>query len=459
VNLFLKDYADPPKYRSTFDYNYSVVNNIENDRLCQAYVQYLADSTKVTFEIILIDLKRYILCNQEYSPSHIRKKLVHLLVLPFYFVNALSKIRWKRSKSNGEILIDDWYKNSAETFYGRELISRLNANWRTLAVDFQSLAEVDLRTFISTIPAFVRSFFHASKILKAYGIDLRRYTYSFFTKILEGKTIEKYYRPKLVISGNDNDMSVVKAKAAGAAVLLIQNGLRPYWSNSCFKFADYYISMGTDRILKARTDQGCQFKRCYSLGSLRLYNYLQQSGNVNSVLLYDVLWVSTCGLGDYDSTLKSYYLATDEHKAIRTFNDLVDKKNLRAAYQCRYTNEMFDLRRLGLFNDKVTYIEAGSKSVYQSVAESSVVFSSWSTVCHEAMGLKKKIGFVNLSGNDYVNYIFEELAIEYTGKGDFSPEDFFVEIKGREFDYNNYMIQSSSYVDELIGVVGRALAQ
>lgn len=457
MNQFLKDYTDPKEHKNTFDYNYLIVSNIENDRLFHAYVQHLADSTKIKYEIILLDLKRHILCNQEYSPSHTQQRLIHLLIFPYFFVNALSKVRWKKSKSISEIIIDDWYKNSAETFYGRELIMRLSSNWRTLVVNYQSLAEIELTTFITTIPAFVRSFFHTNCIMKAYGIDLRRYTYSFYTKILEGRTIEKYYEPKLVISGNDNGMSVVKAKAAGADVLLIQNGLRPYWSDSCFKFADYYISMGTERIIQTRTDQGCYFKSCYSLGSLRLYNFLRQSGNIKLALLYDVLWVSTCDLCAYDSTLNGYYLATDEHKAIRKFNELVEKNSLRAAYQCRYANETDDLRKLGLFNEKVTYIERGSKCVYQSVAESSVVFSSWSTVCHEAMAMKKKIGFVNLSGNDYINYPFKELGIEYTGKGNLSPEDFLAGIRGREFDYKNYIKQSTEYVDELIDIVDRAV--
>lgn len=333
----------------------------------------------------------------------------------------------------------------------------MSSKWRTLVVDFQSLSEIDVTIFITTIPAFLRSFFHASSIMKACGIDLRRYTYTFYKIILEGKTIEKHYEPKLVISGNDNGMSVVKAKAAGADVLLIQNGLRPYRSESCFKFADYYISMGTERILQARTDQGCYFKSCYSLGSLRLYNFLRQSGNINLALLYDVLWVSSCGLCDYDSILNGYYLATDEHKAIRIFNELVEKNSLRAAYQCRYANETDDLRKLGLFSEKVTYIEGGSKCVYQSVAESIVVFSSWSTVCHEAMALGKKIGFINLSGNDHINYTFKDLEIEYTGKSNLSPEEFLAGIRDREFDYKNYMKQSTSYVDELIGIVDRAL--
>jgi hypothetical protein len=421
-------------------------------------VQYLSDSTQIDFEIILLDLKHYILFMQEYFPYNIQRKWIHLVALPYFFINALSKIHWGEKESITEIIIDDWYKNSTDSFYGRELVTRLSSNWRTFVVNIQSLTEIDLKTFMRIIPPFVLSFINATHILKVHGMDLRRYTYTFYKNVMEGNAIKKHYKAKLVISGNDNGMSIIKAKAAGADILLIHNGVRiPYCSHFCFKYADYNISMENMHILQARINQGCKFINYYLLGSVRLHNFLRQNSDVDLPLIYDVLWVSTCGLCDYDSKMNGYYLSTDEHKAIRIFNQFVDESSIRAAYQCRYPNEIDDLRKLGLFNNNIVYIERKGEGVYQSVAQSKVVLSSFSTVCLEAMAMGNKVGFVNLSGNKYINLIYKDLAIEYTGEGNLSFVDFYNEIRDREIDYTNYIKQSASYVNELIDIVDQAV--
>ena len=457
----MKEYTKPCQFKAIFDHNYYIIDKIEENEKVRSFVQYLADSAQINFEIVLRDLKNYILVAQQYYPHYVKRTLVNMLFLPYFFVNALKSLSLKKDNGKKEIIIDDWFENSTEGFYGPELVSRLRSLWDILFLNFNSIKEIDFKVFISTIPMFMYSFLWAFRAGRKNRIDLRRYTCSFYTKVMKGKTIAKHFQPKLVISGNDNGLFIITAKAAGADVLFIDNGLRwPYFSEFCFKYADYNVSLEAEYVFKTRTSQGCYFKNNYTLGSLRLYNYLHQINSADLPVLHDVLWISTyTGICNYDSPLNGYYLATDEQKAIKVFNDIINKRSLKAAYQCRYADEIKDLTRLGLFKEKVTYVEIGTKSVYQSIVESKIVLTSWSTACHEAMALGKRVGFINLSGNEYINFIYKDLAIEYTGKDGCSIEDFFESINTRELNYNNFIQQSPRYVDELISIITKAITE
>jgi hypothetical protein len=461
ADLHLKKYTEPRQFKHIFDHNFNIIDRIEENEAIRAHVRYLADSSKIDFGIVLRDLKNYILVAQQYYPHYVRRKPVNMLFLPYFFVNALKNLCLKKDNDKKEILIDDWFENSTEGFYGPELVNKLNLLWDTLLVNFNTIREINFKVFVSTTPMFIYSFLRALRAGRKSGLDLRRYTYSFYTKVMKGKTIAKNYRPKLVISGNDNGLFVITAKAAGADVLFIDNGLRwPYFSEFCFKYADYNISLEAEHIFQTRTGQGCYIKNNYTLGSLRLYNYLHQNNSAGLPVLYDVLWISTyTGICDYDSPLNGYYLATDEQQAIKVFNDIIENKSLNAAYQCRYADEIKDLKKLGLFSEKITYVEITAKSVYQSIAESKIVLTSWSTACHEAMALGKQVGFINLSGNEYINFIYKDLAIEYTGEDDRSPGEFFDSISERMLDYSNFIKQSPCYADELISIVKRAITE
>jgi hypothetical protein len=459
VDLHLKEYKNPRHFKSIFDHNFHTVNKIEENQAIRLYVQYLSSSSKIDSDIVLRDLKNYILVAQQYYPHYVRKEIVNMLFLPYFFLNSLKHLCLRKKNEQKDVIVDDWFENSTEGFYGQELVGRVNSLWSTLIVNFNTITDIDFKIFASTIPKFLYSFLLAVRAIRKNSIDLRRYTYSFFTKTMKGKTIAKKYRPKLIISGNDNGLFIITAKAAGADVLLIDNGLRwPYFSEFCFKYADYNVSLETDHIFRTRSGQGCYFKHNYTLGSLRLYNYLYTCDKIDLPIFYDVLWISTyTGICNYNSPLNGYYLATDEQKAIRVFNEIIERSGLRAAYQCRYANEISDLQRLGLFNEKITYIEIETKSVYQSIMESKIVLTSWSTACYEAMALGKRVGFINLSGNEYINFIYKDLGIEYTGQNSCSPWDYFKSIRASIPDYHYFIQQSSCYVDELMLVIKAAV--
>lgn len=461
VDLSLKKYTNPRSFKSIFDHNFNVVRRIEKNKAIHIYTQYLSDASNISIDIILRDLKSYILVAQQYYPHYVRKRIVNILFLPFFFLKTLQNLSFKRKSENKRVIVDDWFENSTDGFYGRELVNRINLLYSTLIVNFNNIMEIDFKIFLSTIKKFLYAFVLANRALEKNNIDLRRYTYSFFTRVMKGKTLAINYSPRLVISGNDNGLFVIMAKAAEADVLLISNGLRwPYFSEFCFKYADYNVSLEADNIFKTRSSQGCYFKHNYTLGSLRLHNYLQIRDKINFPLLYDVLWISTyTGLCNYQNPLNGYYLATDEHKAVMAFNEIVEKNNLRAAYQCRYADEVMDLQKLGLFKEGITYIEVGTKTVYQSIMESEIVLTSWSTACFEAMALNKRVGFINLSGNEYINTIYKDLGIVFNDRNGCSPSEFYKLISASTPDYYYFIQQNSMYIDELMIVIKKALGE
>jgi len=83
--------------------------------------------------------------------------------------------------------------------------------------------------------------------------------------------------------------------------------------------------------------------------------------------------------------------------------------------------------------------------------------STGSTVGHEAMGLGKKAGFINLSKNEHLVSQYKDLGVVHETNSPVSYEEFIESIKDRDGDYKTYIYQCPSYVSELLTIVSRIL--
>jgi len=290
-------------------------------------------------------------------------------------------------------------------------------------------------------------------ITARHNIDVTSYIIRFFNEFLAGSSIKKYLRPKMIISGNDNGCPVIKSKAAAPEILLIQNGERNYSSDSSFKYSDYYVSMGTGKYVEARQKTGNIFKNVLPYGSLRLHNFVKASSGDprKSSRLYDIVWISNWNLVKHADIYRSFYPIEAEYSAIRLINQISSLYNV--AYYGRYQGETEDLKKLGLFSENVAYIRREDKSVYESIQESEIVLSTGSTVNLEAMALGKKVGFVNLSGNPYINYTYKDLSIEYNNVSSIPFADFISGIRARTSRYEEFISQNTDFVRDLCSAI------
>ncbi|MFA5089592.1 MAG: hypothetical protein WC510_01005 [Candidatus Omnitrophota bacterium] len=457
MEILLKRYSQSGDYADIFRYNYEVISRIQDDDLLNKFVLMISSILKIDYQVILVDLKRYLMISQEYYPHNIQKKCLHYFLLPYFvFRNIVNSFHYARIK-HSDIIIDSWYPDSLDTFYGQELIGKLLKKYRCIVLNFMNLKSIDFIDFFRYFPEFIRCFLFSLLIIKKHGIDLRRYTFSLFFDFLRGRFVKSHYKPRMIISGNDNGLSVIKSKASGAGMFLIQNGLRDYSADSSFKYADHYVSMGEKCVINMRQETGCIFKNIYTFGSLRLHNFLSGSGDLESDILYDVLWVSTYNLFDNENIAsKSGYCSMDSYySAIRLINGLALNNPYRVAFQCRYEREVEDLRKLGLFCERIIYINNLQKSVYQSVLESDIILTAVSTVSLEAMALKKKIGLINLSDNRILNHVYRGLGIEYNLNSRITLEEFIESLRNKVLNFKDYIRQDPCYAEDLLGAVAR----
>ena len=291
----------------------------------------------------------------------------------------------------------------------------------------------------------------------------------FFSNYLSGLKIGKECQPRLVISGNDNGFSRIKAKSAGADIVLIQNGIRPPVGDSAFSYADHYFSMAAKKITDLRMGTGCIFKNVYFFGSLRLYNFLRSGQGVsrNGQILYDFLFVQAFEIpyAPDEKFYGNFYSTNNEIKLIKEVNKLASCGELKIAFQFRGKSTLEELKKLGLFSERITYIINKQQSVYASVLASDVVMSPISTLSLEAMALNKKVFFVNLSGNPEIFQDYKDLGVEYKKPEGFDASgdktylgDCINEVRKQSKDYKPYIFQNPEYVRDFAAVIDIILA-
>lgn len=455
--ITLMEYATPEEFPSVLKYNFKQINNIQNDDAFNGLVARLSRATGIDDQVILLDLKRCLMTCQQLSPDYIKVTRKNISLFIYFIIRNIVRGMAFNPYRRAEIIIDDWYQGSLDTFYGKELKDKISDSYRCLFVNFEGLRAINWLDFVWHLPSFMKVMLFSYTIIRNHKIDLRRYIFTFFCNILVGLNIKRCCRPRIIISGNDNGVSVVKAKASQAAIILIQNAFRGYASDSFFKYGDYCISMGGNLERELRVEMGCVSKNTYSLGSLRLYNFFQKNKDKKFNIIYDLLWVGGWSVCEEDGSSRGgYYSMHAQRKAVQLINEFALKSNMRVSYHYGYDNEIDDLKKMGLFCDKVFYIARNEKNVYQSVMESEIVLSVVSTVCLESIALGKKIGLINFSGNDHLAYLYRKLGIEYNNNKN-SFADFLEKITRQNFRPEDYIYQSKHYVDDLFSIINTAM--
>jgi hypothetical protein len=431
----LKRFTGPESYPADFNHNFSELAALGEEPEFRRLAALLAAACGLREDEALLDIQKFLCTANEHFPAALKPDWRQALVLPLFLARAARYTFSRRPemlRARSEIIVDSWYPGAADDFYGASVMRRLEEGGNCSAHDFSGLEYFTLPAALRALPDLFRALLAAAAITTAGGPALGRFIYRFFSWHLTGRELAAT-GVKLVVSGNDNGCPPVKVKSAGAQSLLVQNGLRTYLSDTCFKQADHYASMGLGRCLDVFAETGCKFGRIRPLGSIRLANFLEKEPAPAGEAAYDILLVESGYLmvffnpGYFNSDISHFsgsFSAEAELKALGLVTELARGGNLRIAVQTQFKGELALIKKLGYHSDRITYFERGERPVYRTMMESSLVLSTVSTVCMEALGLGKKAGYINFSGNSNINRPFRELNAEYNEKSSESFETF-----------------------------------
>ena len=471
MRLYLKKYKSAKTYSNTYNHNFKEINSIESKPFFNSLIKKLTKFTEISEDIIYLDLKRYLMTSTEYLfDINLKTSLIHHLIYPAFMQSCLKRLislNRKQSYDKFDIIIDDHYDGGMiKGFFGAEFLFKIKSSFKYGIINSQKPMKICLKDIIFSLLNFYRCLKISRNILKFHKINLRKYIFNFFLLFLSGNYIKRKNKPMLIISAYDNGFPIIFGKATGADIMLIQNGKRTISSEASFIYADYYISMGEHKNgFNMKNLTGCVFKNLFIYGSIRLYNAYKKYNLDNIEKEFDILWISNLQSRKNKRFIEIYnhlFPLSNAYEATSLLNELADSGKYTIGYQTRrvfeeknpFKAEINELKELGLYSEKIHYIDGNKQNVYISLMKSDLVLSVGSTVIEEALGIGKKVGFVNKSGNEYLNYNFKCLNNEYNSKSNISFNQFVEELMARE-DLKKYNYQNFRYIDDLILIIAK----
>jgi len=464
MRLYLKKHKFVKTYSSIYNHNLKEVNSIESKPFFNSLIKKLSKFSEISDEVIYLDLKRYLMGSTEsLFDTKLETSLIHHFIYPAFLLSCLKRLispYRKQNRDKTDIIIDDHHNGGMiKGFYGAEFLFKIRSSFKYKIFNSQKPMKISLKDLIFSIMNFYKSLKISRNILKFHKIDLRKYIFNFFLLFLSGNYIRKKNKPNLIISAYDNGFPMIFGKATGADIMLIQNGKRSIRSEASFIYADYYISMGEHKNgFNMKNLTGCVFKNIFIYGSLRLYNAYKKYNLNNIEKEFDILWISNL----HSRINNKFFPLSYAYKATSLIYELADSGKYTIGYQTRksfeeknsFKAEINQLKKLGLYSEKIHYIDGNKQNVYISLMKSDLILSVGSTVIEEALGIGKKVGFVNKSGNEYLNYNFKCLNNEYNSKSNISFNHFVDELMARE-DLKKFNYQNFNYIDDLILIIAK----
>jgi hypothetical protein len=459
MKLDLRRYTTPSEYPEIYRHNIEQIKKIESYPPIDRLIKLLNRATQIDEQIIWLELKRYLMNMIEYRPERNEPQNIGKIgSVKKLIAMARKYFIWPKNTGSrkADVIVDDFSEGVLDNLYGPELLNQLRSLSGYRTINFLKPYPVKIMYYLRFLPWILSAWFHNRNIIRSMQLDLKQFIVIYFSRYLFGISIRSDLKPQIIVSGNDNGFPVIMGKAAGAEIVLIQNAKKTLFSDATFKYADHYIAMGDMAYTGVLKNTGCIFRNIYNYGSIRLYNSL--NGKHDPEDKSDILWISDLeNQPEEEYVFKHYYSNRYEIEAIKLLNEYAESSNRRIVYKCRYEGEIEELKKLDLICPRITYYGRNEKNTYRSMSSARAVFSTISSAVYEAMGIGKKAGYVNLSGNSNLNYDVRELNIEYTPEGAISFPEYVEKILADDRDYSSYVKQDHDYVQDVLKVIKGAI--
>jgi len=448
------DYSEPADYSGIFWRNIEKVQSLSLDPLVVGLLSLIETTFELPNELLSCQFKRYLQNQHEYCPINLHRRPWRRLMFVFSLVYAGARSAFIRTRGHSDVLLDTWYPECEHSFYGSDMLDQLGRQHRLLRLNISGYKKLSFNDLLRSVPKYLKAHALAEKIWELHRIDLYHFLFFAFRCGLMGQHIKSNYAPKCIISGNDNGFPAIVAGAAGADLILIQNGMRAA-SDGSYSFANIYISMGGPQMMPARVRAGCRFSEIFYWGSIRLHHANAKIvPDPQTIASFDVLFVSSIeDIGGTDGVFKGFYSRSDERMVLRIIKEYAEGTDARVAYSCRYAAEITDLKALGLFSEQITYFAHGDHSPYSLVAQSRYTLSSGSTMTVEALAMGMKGGFINTSGNIEVNVGTLGAGVEYTSSEWEGLSLFLFELDSKVGTMKDYVVQNPAFVKEFVALM------
>lgn len=422
----------PPRYRSPDQYDavfgecLSWVNALMKEASVARLIAVVSTRLNFPADWVEASFKRQLMIRSEFFPQRLLPRSLFLDL--FRLLAYLRQARFIKALNAGEgarVIFDEWYAGAGETFYGRHLREEVSKATSTASINLSANGPFDFADLLKHLPAILQCLVQAARASGRTRLNLLALVVSCVTEFLSGLTIRKQLHPKVIVTGNDNGFPALKAAAAGANLIRIQNGVRSRSSDGMSIAADVYVGMGGSRFLSHAEELGWKIGKWLPFGSLRLATYLEDasrtqnaSGNSNDYsykYLYIGTWtkVPQAVLQNY----LHYFPIEAEAKAIQQFNTLATAAE-RAAFVCLNAQEVETLKRMHLWSPNVDYYWGTSPSSYGLICNSDVVLSTGSTLGWEKLMLGGLSIFFEFADNKR-NAYFSDIGLDCsTAPGD-----------------------------------------
>jgi hypothetical protein len=454
----LRPFGRPADYPQAFTRNFAVINGVARRGSLRNLVERLALAADIPENLALIDLKRYLLNTYEYRPQFLRpvpgRHAKWLLALCYLYVTGLRR----RAPKSRVVLVDDWYPDSDQTFYGLALLRSLTEMTTTAMMDVSTYRHIHTRDFVWAVRCWLKLRKATRNASRSEGVDLTHYVFTVLRHILAGRSLKRIATPRVILSGNDNNFPPIRAWSAGARLVLLQNGIRGCLSDSAFVYADHYLALSGPRLNPNRRQIGCQFGEMQFVGSIRLARHLCSRTRPPAQYIYDLLFISGGVIAneEFDRTFGHWYLTEYEREAIRQVNDLTND-GIKVAYYPCYPGELDTLRDEGLLCPSVRYLEYKYGRVYDAIESAGAVVAMMSTTILESLALGKPAGVVNLSGNKFLSAPFYEDGLVFEGSDDDCALPHFIKsLHAQTLDRAGYIVQREDLIHAVVRTVAKA---
>lgn len=445
IKSCLKPVTNTETYAETHTYNFSVLENLHEDKSFSSLTKTLSSFSGIEEKIIEQTLKRQILLATEHYPERIvfNKKAILKLM---YFLGGLcyrAKIFCKHKKY--DVLVDDWSLNVRENFYGETLLSKIAKENSITVFDINSIKHVLFQDVPRVFIYLPYLYYLIFSIYYRKGLFLQYGVHSVIRDSMAGRFLARKHGIEVVLSG-EVVPNIIRCKAANAKLVSLNNGYSPGNTIYSYFYADIILSLPARKYLASCTVCNYLVGDIRYVGSLRQARFYKKQASE-----YPLLWISSV----QESYFSEKFISLEgEYKATKLINEFAAKyPEVPVYYRFRSDNELEILKEKKLYCEHIHYLSKSS-SVYEEISKAEVVMTKSSSTGIEAMGAGKKVGILNFFGNPLIHEGFKNLNIHLFDNSLDAFYKFYIYI--RDYDttrYESYAYQSPNFEEEVVKAI------